>query len=962
MGAVVAPGWNRVGPFLCEGRNFLVETGPLSAVEWELLVTERESRLALTAVVIRLEQMTLSYLLGVSTVGPVLHYRLRAGEVAIRPVICYVLPSMKTARAVAVSFAPLPGWEYSSFLDLKIYWKNTYGYRIPEDSESTMTYVKVCFQTDSRFYIYPILCVRPKLPQPVPNIDPRPIVDRFMECVKLKMAKLLNTTARGPAYPTPALHWTAKDAEAGMDAVSCTPRPSCGRVPARTSVSFETRPMANFMGDVKTNVGSQQAGRSIPLSKPLVPASTTVPLFQPSQGRFDVSRVAAGRNLGPLVAPSSKPPHSWPIQLGEMQTTAPKLSEWLLPNTPAKELQQGQSERYQPGAACGSKPKHGWPTQLGEKKTAPAEGLIPDGPPEKQQPQGRSMHNPSAVVPGSKPPHSWPTWLAEKKTTPAERLTPNNPPPRELPRGRSMHDQPAVASSSKPGHSQLAEKKTTPAGRLIPDKPPPRELPRGRSMHDQPAVASSSSKPGHSQLAEKKTTPAGRLIPDKPPPRELPRGRSMHDQPAVASSSKPGHSQLAEKKTTPAGRLIPDKPPPRELPRGLSMHDQPAFTSSSESKDSWLTRQSSRLSESASARAAKWRMLNSVAFESDSEAENSLPSPLKKEEAPHSKVLKWLNSIEPSPKELPHGRSMGHHPSVAASVNKNKGSRRTTLKEEARPKSDKWQLRRIEPPSNNPPRRRPERGQPTYAAMMAQQQMLASMNESQAPQRSTASTAAWQYDDVSRRRSVGKTMFRPHSATVTRPGQQACEQPMDVLNTHGAVPNIAAAFNSARMVHQHVQDPRTTHWPQNDRQAQRQHPTTGMKQSGSVPAVMSSVPKITLGRKASLQSTAITSTSNGIHAHSAQTEMASSSHASNANQKGVEPQATKTRIRTVFSPMRGTVQEGRMTTTGQQERTHGHWTVSEVDCPVKERKNQYFCHSPEVPVDSSQVKKFKSSH
>lgn len=183
--AVVAPAWNRVGPFLCEGRNFLVETGPLSAVEWELLVTERESRLMLTAVVIRLEQMTLSHLLGVSTVDPVLYHQLRTSEVAIRPVSCYVLPSMKTASAVAVSFAPPPGWEYSSFLDLKIYWKNTYGYHIPEESESTMAYVKVCFRVDSRFYVYPILCVRPKLPQPLMDIDPNPILDKFMECVNL---------------------------------------------------------------------------------------------------------------------------------------------------------------------------------------------------------------------------------------------------------------------------------------------------------------------------------------------------------------------------------------------------------------------------------------------------------------------------------------------------------------------------------------------------------------------------------------------------------------------------------------------------------------------------------------------------------------------------------------------------------------------------------------------------------
>lgn len=899
IGANLAPAWNQVGRYFCEGRDFLVETGPLSAIEWELFVTERQSELVVTAFAIQLEQMTLSYLLGVPEVGPVLQQRLNFGEVSIRPLICYVLPSMKTACAIAVSLAPFPGCEYSSFQNLRLYWEKTYGYHIPEDLESTMSYVKVCFKGDTtRFYTYPILCVRPKPLGPVAHINPRSTIDKFMEYVKLKMAKLLNTTARGPAYPTAALHWTAKDSEVRMDAVSCTRRPSCGRVPSRTGVSFETRLTANVIGDVRTNVGGREGGRNVPLNKPLVPASTTVPWFQPSEDLFDVTGVAAGRNLGSPATLNSNPPHSCRIQLGETHTTAPKLTEQLLRDTFAKELPRGDSERYQPAAASRSKPEHSWPTRLGEKKAAPEEWPLPEGPrgcPERDQP---------TVAPGSKPPPSLLTWSGEKRTAPEEWPLPDEPPAKDLPRAHSGRDQPALASNAKPPHCWPT------------------------------------------RLGEKKPKSAERPLPDEPPAKEMPRGRSGRDQLAVASNTKPKHSRLAEKETASAERLIPDKPPPKELLCRRFMHNQSPFTSSVETQDSWRTplRSRSRSSERSSAKAEKWQMLNNPQAKEMQRGrfgcgqptlkfEGNLPYPLKEQESPHSKVLKWLNSIELPTKKSPHGHSEGHHPAVAACDDKHKGNRPTTLKEHALPKAVKWQLHCNEPSQNNPPCRRPKRGQPTYAEMMTQQQLQASLNEFETPQRSTASTAAWQSDDFSRKQSLRSAMFSSCSATITHSAQQACEQPVDTLNMHGALPKMDPAFNSAHVVRQHQQEPRTTQWPHNDRHAPRQHSATEMKQSGSVPAALSSIPKVTLSHSASPQKADIASTTDNVRAHSARREMASSSHTSKVDQK-----AAAARMRSTLSPVGSTLHKGHTTVTGRQESSHGYSTISEVDRLIKEKE------------------------
>ncbi|KAH7934494.1 hypothetical protein HPB51_029140 [Rhipicephalus microplus] len=84
-----------------------------------------------------------------------------------------------------------------------------------------MIYVKVQFRTRrDHYYVYPILCLRPREAQILERINPYPIIGSFLQYVKLRMGQLcsepFSMVSRIPVFPTPQLRWTAKDAQVGI--------------------------------------------------------------------------------------------------------------------------------------------------------------------------------------------------------------------------------------------------------------------------------------------------------------------------------------------------------------------------------------------------------------------------------------------------------------------------------------------------------------------------------------------------------------------------------------------------------------------------------------------------------------------------------------------------------------------------------------------------------------------------
>ncbi|XP_075732571.1 uncharacterized protein LOC142775113 [Rhipicephalus microplus] len=215
-----------------------------------------------------------------------------------------------------------------------------YGYRLPDQTEEMMIYVKVQFQTRrDHYYVYPILCVRPREAQSLARINPYPIIGSFLQYVKLRMGQLcgepFSMVSRIPAFPTPQLRWTAKDAQTGIDNVSWTPRPSC-QVPYRPQVSFEAPTVTVFIGDLEVvsecddEVQKTQQNSLSSLTK-------LKPSFQPKQSHVHHhhSQVSACSRAQPPNEPGSSR-----YQVGDhlsspqvrMNTSAaafPAVVEWL---------------------------------------------------------------------------------------------------------------------------------------------------------------------------------------------------------------------------------------------------------------------------------------------------------------------------------------------------------------------------------------------------------------------------------------------------------------------------------------------------------------------------------------------------------------------------------------------------------------------------------------------------------
>ncbi|CAN7983576.1 unnamed protein product, partial [Ixodes hexagonus] len=274
MLAKMAPLWNKVGQYLCQGRDFLLSTGIIPAIEWQILVTEAETEVTLAAGGVKLKLMTLTDIWDIRSLNAELMERLRCGEVEVEPVPCFVLPSMKTGSIVSVSFKGFAGCPYSSYDNLRKFWKNTYGYRIPEEARQTMIYVRVQFgaSSDCR-YTYPILCVRSQQPVVVPRVNPYPILGGFLRGFEARMREVcgegLSLVLRRPSFPAASLKWTARDAQqVGINNVSWTSKPRGGPVPYKKSVSFEPHPCTSFMGMAENSNETASAEKHSELPAP----------------------------------------------------------------------------------------------------------------------------------------------------------------------------------------------------------------------------------------------------------------------------------------------------------------------------------------------------------------------------------------------------------------------------------------------------------------------------------------------------------------------------------------------------------------------------------------------------------------------------------------------------------------------------------------------------------------------
>ncbi|XP_076372398.1 uncharacterized protein C18orf63-like [Tachypleus tridentatus] len=283
--AKLAPKWNQVGNLLVEGREFLQCFNPLVAVRSDVIITDKEAYVSVEGFSIRIRPPKAADFYYQRKDHSGLSEK-ELHELNLQMDKCFILPSMKQGQLVSIS-QNIPSYSpFQGYKDIKKYWKNMYGYRLPKE-EIGIFYVNVEFWglLEGRF-TYPSLCVQLHDIFYIPRVDPQPIISAFLEGLRSKVKQvcgepftLKNTTA---VFPQIALQPSSDIMEAGNkpSLISCqTPELS---VPLRRAHPINLKEVTKSSElsqsdeQITSNKKFFDEGNGKPVSNELI-----VPIFKP---------------------------------------------------------------------------------------------------------------------------------------------------------------------------------------------------------------------------------------------------------------------------------------------------------------------------------------------------------------------------------------------------------------------------------------------------------------------------------------------------------------------------------------------------------------------------------------------------------------------------------------------------------------------------------------------------------
>ncbi|XP_078338366.1 uncharacterized protein LOC111137599 isoform X2 [Crassostrea virginica] len=190
--ARIAPCWNKAGQWLIQGRDFLSHEGYLNAIKMDLVVSYGQIHLSLVASTVRFPALQLCDI----EILPKSHQQFLessdfviSGE-AIGSPWCHVLPSMKKGEIVGIRRQLPADAPFRSYREIKRYWKNSYGYRLPENEDDRIYYQVHFRPLGPRIFTYPDVCLRSRDIHCLPRVEPRPILVAFLQDMRTKMSTI----------------------------------------------------------------------------------------------------------------------------------------------------------------------------------------------------------------------------------------------------------------------------------------------------------------------------------------------------------------------------------------------------------------------------------------------------------------------------------------------------------------------------------------------------------------------------------------------------------------------------------------------------------------------------------------------------------------------------------------------------------------------------------------------------
>ncbi|XP_011641376.1 uncharacterized protein C18orf63-like [Pogonomyrmex barbatus] len=170
----LAPQWNKVGMYLVEG-DFLTSTGSVNAITLNIKdIRDNNAHLHVEASNLKIPFLRLK--------------TTRSSQHDLQSPV-RVLPSMKMANILSVS--KRIGEKFKTYENLRAYWKNMYGYMLPDYEEGFLFYNVEFFYFKSSIFIYPEMCLASgPLEILPPAMDPVSRIYKFVGDLRGRVTKL----------------------------------------------------------------------------------------------------------------------------------------------------------------------------------------------------------------------------------------------------------------------------------------------------------------------------------------------------------------------------------------------------------------------------------------------------------------------------------------------------------------------------------------------------------------------------------------------------------------------------------------------------------------------------------------------------------------------------------------------------------------------------------------------------
>ncbi|XP_055364524.1 uncharacterized protein C18orf63-like isoform X3 [Betta splendens] len=229
----LAPRWNKAGPYLISGKNFVTDRGRMNAVNMELSTREGQLCFCIEASSVRLPPTTLE---DFHLAPPVLRSFCSDPLSILDPsstggtIWCHVLPSMKKGQIITINRQLPRDGPFRTYKELQNHWNSLYGYRLPDLAEEEVVYCSIYFKlVGDRLFTYPLSCIRLQPVQRCPQVDLQQTLGSFLSDVKVQLPSVCGFPAHltsKPFYHTVALNTAATVRDLSGEQVNLTPSSS----------------------------------------------------------------------------------------------------------------------------------------------------------------------------------------------------------------------------------------------------------------------------------------------------------------------------------------------------------------------------------------------------------------------------------------------------------------------------------------------------------------------------------------------------------------------------------------------------------------------------------------------------------------------------------------------------------------------------------------------------------------